>query len=165
MGGLPGTGKSTVAGAIGAAIGAPVIARDVVEASLWRSDVTAEHGSRPAANDLLITLADTFLDQGVNVVIDSVFGLAADRDRLAQVAAEHDTPFRLIECSCVDEEVHRTRLTGRRRGIEGWYELEWSDVEATRARYAAWDEQRLVLDAARPLDENVASALDYLQRG
>jgi hypothetical protein len=50
----------------------------------------------------------------------------------------------------------------RQRGIPGWRELDWSEVERVRSYYAPWDEERLILDAVKPLEENIAAALCYL---
>ena len=68
----------------------------------------------------------------------------------------------MIECICSDEAVHHARLNVRQRGIPGWHELDWSDVEHVKAYYAAWDEERLILDAVNSLEENIAAALLYL---
>jgi hypothetical protein len=43
------------------------------------------------------------------------------------------------------------------------YQLDWSEVERVRAHYAPWDEERLILDAVNPLEENIAAALRYLR--
>jgi predicted kinase len=163
VGGLPGTGKSTLADAIGQRLALPVVAKDIVEASLWRSGVGAEHGSWRAANDLLVTLADTFLGQGLDgVVLDAVFRIADDRQALRDLAASRGVRFVLIECICSDEAAHRQRIEGRRRDIPGWYELSWADVESVRARYEPWEDARLVLDASDAFEQNLERALAAL---
>jgi hypothetical protein len=53
-------------------------------------------------------------------------------------------------------------LAGRQRGIPGWHELDWAEVERVRAYYALWTEERLILDALNPLEDNIAAALRYL---
>jgi predicted kinase len=160
-GGLPGTGKSTLARSLGDRLDALVVNRDVIEASLWRSGVAHGVESRRAANDLLLTLAGDALGQGRSLIIDSVLGEAKRREQLQAVAVAGGVACRLIECVCSDDALHRSRIEGRERGIEGWYELEWSDVVATRARYQSWPEQRLVLDAVEPFNSNLEVALDY----
>ena len=37
-----------------------------------------------------------------------------------------------------------------------------SEVERVKAYYAPWNEERLILDAVHPLEENIAAALRYL---
>jgi predicted kinase len=161
IGGLPGTGKSTLAVALGDRLDALVINRDVIEASLWRSGIGHDDSARRAANDLLATLADDALGQGRSLIVDSVFGEVERRDQLLATAAAHGEACRLFECVCSNDAVHRSRIEGRRRGIEGWYELEWSDVLATRARYPERHDDRLVLDAVDPFESNLAAGLDY----
>ncbi len=63
-----------------------------------------------------------------------------------------------------DAATHRARLGRRRRGIPGWYELAWGDVEEAAGRYEPWTVEHLVLDAMRPLDDNVAALGAYLER-
>lgn len=162
VGGLPGTGKSTLADALAAPLDAAVFTKDRIEASLWRDGITAEHGSWAAAEHLLTTLAGEQLRRGQSAILDSVARRADSRAAWRDVAAEHRASFRLVECVCSDEELHRRRLVGRDRQIPGWYELSWADVEAARARAEPWPDERLVVDAARPLAENVAAALAYI---
>jgi hypothetical protein len=54
----------------------------------------------------------------------------------------------MTECS--DRQLHRSRVDGRERGIPGWYELDWSQVERSRA---SWDPDISVdvrIDTAEP---------------
>jgi predicted kinase len=169
MTGVPGTGKSAIADALGAALSAPVFARDVIEAGLWAGGLTSERGSGRAAYDVMTALADEELSLGQPVVLDSVATTETVRAAWRGVAAQHSVPMRVIECICSDGRVHRARLEARRRDIPGWYELTWSDVEDVQARYEAWpatpgDDDRLVLDAVDPLDENIAAALTFTRR-
>jgi hypothetical protein len=69
----------------------------------------------------------------------------------------------VVECVCSDEALHRARLSGRQRGIPGWHELEWSEVERVRSYYVPWDEPRLALDAVRPFEENLREAMRYVE--
>jgi predicted kinase len=162
VGGLPGTGKSTLASALGDAIGAPVFVKDVVEASLWRSGIGAEQGSWQVAEDLLTTLAGEQLARSGHAVLDTVARVAESRATWRALADSHASPFVVIECVCSDDSVHERRLEGRVRGIPGWYEVEWSDVVAAKQRWVPWTEDRLVLDAVDPADVNLARALEYV---
>ena len=40
---------------------------------------------------------------------------------------------------------------------------EWSDVEKVKQYYQAWDEDRLVLDMANPIDENLSRVKSYCE--
>jgi predicted kinase len=160
VGGLPGTGKSTLAAALGEELGFPVYTKDVIEASLWRSGVGSEQGSWQVAEDLLTTLAASQLAAGSGAVLDTVARKEESRATWRALAAAHGVPFVLIECVCSDEDLHRRRLDGRVRGIPGWYEVSWEDVAEAKRRWVPWTDDRLVLDAVDPADDNLRRALD-----
>jgi predicted kinase len=160
--GLPGTGKSTLSDAIAEQLQAPVLTKDRIEASLWRDGIKAEQNSWQIAENLLTTLAAEQLRRHQSVILDTVARSVTSRSSWRSLADELGARFRVIECVCGDEHVHRTRIESRDRGIPGWYELSWADVERVRRHYTNWTGEHLVLDAIRPLDENVTTALDYL---
>jgi predicted kinase len=161
--GLPGTGKSTLSDAIAERIQAPVLTKDRIEASLWRDGIKAEQNSWQIAENLLTTLASEQLRRHQSVILDTVARSVKSRSSWQSLADELGARFRVIECVCSDEHVHRTRIEGRERGIPGWYELSWKDVERGRQHYTNWTGDHLVIDAIRPLDENVTTALDSLE--
>ena len=80
-----------------------------------------------------------------------------------QLAAAHRARFAVIECVCSDEAVHRERVEGRRRGIPGWYELDWDRVAAGRRRYEPLAEPKVVIDAVEPLESNLARVRAWLE--
>jgi len=162
VGGLPGTGKSTLADALAASRGCPVFNKDRLEASLWRDGITAEQGSWDAAEHLLTTLAGEQLRRDQSAILDTVARRPDSRAAWRAIAEEFDARFRLIECVCRDRDLHRRRLEGRVRGIPGWYEVSWDQVERSRARGEPWVEEHLVLDAVEPFAANLAAARSYL---
>jgi hypothetical protein len=167
--GLPCTGKSSLAEAVGQKLAIPVFAKDWLEATLLR------HGFRPTGDhcpplgffgyELLTTLAERQLRLGQSAILDSVASTTTTRERWRALAASHAAGWRVIECVCSDPQTHRNRLASRRRAIPGWPELQWADVERVAASYAPWREPRLVLDAMYALEENLASALGYIASG
>ena len=73
--GLPGTGKSTLAKAVGRHPLIPVFAKDWLEATLLRSELVPSHPDKPlgsAGYQLLTTLAERQLLLGQSVTLDSV---------------------------------------------------------------------------------------------
>lgn len=161
--GLPGTGKSTLAEGLGRALGCPVFGKDWLEAALWRSGVGREQGSGWATYELLTTLAECQLRLSQSAILDCVAGREALRRQWRGLAARLGAHFRPVECVCADLSLHQIRLTGRQRGIPGWYELDWADVERVRAGYEPWETERLVLDLASPAADNLAAALAYVK--
>ena len=165
VGGLPGTGKSTLADELASHLHAPVFAKDRIEASLWRDGVHAEQGSWTIAEHLLTTLSGEQLRRGQSAILDTVGGSLDSRTTWRATAHEFGAAFRLLECVCSDVATHRSRIEGRVRGIPGWYELTWADVERSRSRHDAWPEDHLVLDAVAPFADNLALALQYTSLG
>jgi predicted kinase len=95
-------------------------------------------------------------------VLDTVARVAESRATWRALAAEHGAAFVLIECVCSDEAVHEGRLAGRVRGIPGWYEVSWSDVQDAKRRWVPWEDERLVLDALDSPESNRRRALTYV---
>jgi predicted kinase len=164
--GLPGTGKSQIAEALGRALAIPVFAKDWLEAALVRSGMGV-NDARPVplgaiGYELLTTLAQRQLTLGQSVILDSVASTTTIRDHWRTLATTYGARWYVIECICSDVVLHQARLAGRQRQIPGWPELEWAEVERVAARYAPWHEPRLTLDAVNPLAMNVALALAFV---
>lgn len=161
--GLPGTGKSHLAEATARALGWPVFVKDRLEAALWRSGIGREAGSGWAGYELLTVLAEGQLRAGQAAILDSVAGFERVRQTWRRLAGQYAAPFRAVECVCSDEALHRARLAGRQRGIPGWHELDWAEVERVRSTYEPWLEPHLTVDAACDLARNLATVLVYLK--
>jgi len=164
--GLPGTGKSTLAEAVGRELGIPVFAKDWLEGTLLRSGLkpTIEDKSLGFAGyELLTVLAERQLILGQSVILDSVAGTEPIRSIWRQLTRKYGADWRVIECICSDESLHRSRLRVRKRNIPGWHELEWSDIEKVKQYYSPWTNNCLVLDIVNPLDENLSKAKEYCE--
>jgi predicted kinase len=162
--GLPGTGKSAVAEAVGKHLCIPVFAKDWLEATLLRSELVASHPDKPlgfAGYALLTTLAERQLMLDQSVILDSVASTQSIRDTWYHLSRQYLAEWRVIECICSDESFHRTQLSKRERKIPGWHELEWSAVEKVRKYFVPWQEEHLVLDMMNSFDENFTKAIHY----
>ena len=163
---LPGTGKSTLAEALGTVLGIPVFAKDWLEATLVRSELKPTREEKPlgfAGYELLTALAERQLMLGQSVILDSVAASQAIRTAWRQLSDQYGADWRVIECICSNETLHRSRLSGRKRDIPGWHELEWSEVERVKRYYASWQGERLVLDMTNALTENLLKARTYCE--
>ena len=98
---------------------------------------------------------------GQSVILDSVASTQAIRNTWKELSKQYDADWRVIECICADESMHRSRLMTRKRNIPGWHELEWSDIEKVKQYYQSWDEDRLVLDMINSLEENFSRVKSY----
>ncbi len=154
--GLPGSGTSTLAGRVGAALPAPVLAVDAVERTL------RDHGLDPgvAGYAAVWALADTQLRLGLPVVIDAVNPVAAARQGWVELSERRRVPLRVVEVLCSDTAEHRRRVEARLAGDPG--AADWAYVEAKRAEYEPWIGPRLVVDTAFGGDGVLDAVLGYV---
>jgi len=164
--GLPGTGKSTLAEAVGKELGIPVFARDWMEATLLRCELhsTKEGTSLSwAAYELMTVLAERQLMLDQSVILDSVAATETLRGTWRQLSRQYGADWRVIECICSDVNLHRSRLKVRNRNIPGWHELKWSDVEKVKQYYRPWNDECLKLDMTNLYVENFSKATAYCE--
>lgn len=161
LSGLPGTGKSEIADAIGRARRAPVLSVDPIESAILEAGIEASFETGLAAYVVAERVADTALRAGLDAVVDAVNSVDPARDMWRRLAAKHAARLRIIECALADERAHRRRLAERDRGLR-LTEPTWVDVERRRVEWTPWPEPHLTLDAAEPIERNVELALRYV---
>jgi len=162
--GLPGTGKSSLAEAVGKELGIPVFAKDWLEATLLRCGLKPIIEERPlgfAGYELMTVLAERQLILGQSAILDSVAGTETIRGTWRQLSRKYGADWRVIECHCSDEYLHRSRFKIRERDIPGWHELEWYDVEKAKRYYRPWSDECLKLDMTNLYSENFSKAKVY----
>lgn len=164
LAGLPGSGKSTVATALGRELRAPVLAVDAAEAAMWRAgiDPSQRYEVGLAAYGVVQALAAEMLDTGLTVVVDAANLVEPARAAWRELSASRHVPLRWIEVVCSDAGEQRRRLERRGTRYAGFKEPTWADVLARAVE--PWQDDRLVLDAVRPLDQLIADALTHLVR-
>jgi predicted kinase len=165
--GLPGCGKSTIAEALARELGIPVFAKDWLEASLrlagLQENAACAERLPYAGYELLHSLAQRQLHLGQSVILDSAASFGSIRERWQNLARDYGVQWRLIECICSDEDLHRQRLTGRDRGIPGWHEFGFEEVIRVRKHYQPPVDDRLTLDAVQLVEDNIQAALKYIR--
>ena len=161
--GAPGTGKSTLASAAGAHLGAAVLGWDWVMASMTRfAELQATfRGMQPEPYidigwSIMWNLATAQLRDGRSAVLD---GLArpAQVTRTRELAADEGATCIVVATVCSDVGLHRARIEGRTRAIPGWHELTWEHVEEILTTWVDPEGVDLRLDAADDLAGNVRS--------
>lgn len=162
MAGLPGSGKSTVAAALGRALAAPVLSVDPIESAMWRAGVGSDQPTGYAAYVVADAIARETLALGLTVVIDAVNAVEAARGQWRRLAADTPVPLRFIEVACSDENLHRARIESRVRELAGHERTSWDTVIARRAEWEPWNDERLVLDSAGDAAPNTERALRYV---
>ncbi|MCC6675487.1 MAG: AAA family ATPase, partial [Thermomicrobiales bacterium] len=123
--GLSGSGKSTVAAALGRCTGATVFASDAVRKELagldpdqpagaeWQGGIyTGDWTAR--TYDRLLELANRTLDQGRSAIVDATFLDNEQRERFVAAARERDLPA-VIVWTELDDETARIRIEQRAR--------------------------------------------------
>ena len=163
MGGLPGSGKSTVADGISRALGCPMLSVDPLDAAMKRAGIDDALTGR-AAYGVAEAAADEQLRLGHSVIIDAVNPVEPARLMWRMLAAKHGVPMRVVVCLCRDVDLHRVRVEARVRNIAGFPELTWDRVVRRMANHDPWTDEHLLLetDAATP-DELIARAVAYLR--
>jgi predicted kinase len=160
--GLPGSGKSTIADALGRRLGCAVLSVDPIEAAMWRCGITPSFETGVAAYEVAAVVAAHQLQLGLPVIVDAVSPLEIAREMWRDAARRAGSNVRVLEVICSDSDLHRRRLAGRTRDISGFPEPSWDDVLARADEWEAWLDERLVLDSSQPLADNVERALRFL---
>jgi predicted kinase len=117
-------------------------------------------GHREVGWSILNALARAQLQRGSSVVLDGV-ARSPQIAQCRQTAHELSAELVVVMTQCSDREVHRMRVEGRQRAIPNWYELSWSQVQATLAHWETPDDVDLLLEATDRWEENVIRLHDF----
>ncbi|MFF2463632.1 AAA family ATPase [Streptomyces mirabilis] len=161
IGGLPGTGKTTLAQLLAARLGAVHVRVDTIEQAIVRSGL-ARHPVRPAGYVVGYALAQEHLRQGLTVIAESVNPLAVTRDAWRDAAVRAGVPATEVELVCSDPAEHRHRVTSRSVDIPDLPLPCWQQV--VEQVYEPWDREHIVLDTAgQGPEESLATLLRRLE--
>jgi predicted kinase len=160
--GPPGTGKSTLARAVGARLGWPAVDKDDVKDVL--DGRTPESGR--FAYEVMLRVARTQLRQGLSVVCDSPLlrGVYVQAHRIAD---ETGARLVVVECRCSDEAIWRARIQARQAlDLPAHHATTWATVLAWRARATdaeyPIDVPHLIVETAGP-DDTTEQVLEWLR--
>ena len=156
IGGLPATGKTTIATHLAREVHAAFVRVDTIEqAILGDTQLTQPLG--PVGYIIGYAIAGDQLRNGLSVVADSVNPLAVTRAAWRHVAGRHDANVVEVEVVCSDPAEHRRRAETRIVDIPDLRLPTWQNI-LDRA-YEAWDSPRIVVDTATAAANECVAAI------
>ena len=159
IGGVPGTGKTTLANELSRILNIPAFSKDELEAAIARKGLSSNKEMKGVGYEIMSTLAKRQLKNDSSAIFDFI----ASGKRTAELWPDlNRIKYKFIECVCSNQETHKKRINSRVRNIEGWYELKWEDVLEIEKIYEPLRHDGLVIDSINDLAENTAKALKYV---
>ena len=173
VGGLIGAGKSTLAGAVGALLGLPVIDSDRTRKALAGAQPTDQapmEAYTPAFTartfDEVFRRADLVMASGRGVILDATFRDRALRQRARALADRYQRAFHFVEAVC-DDATLRARLRTRAAGASVSDATE-DLLDRIRHEFEPVIELRpgehVSVDTTRPLSEQLDALRNALER-
>ena len=165
IGGLPGTGKTTIARRLAARRAAIYLRIDVIEQAIRLAGVLAGDVG-PAGYGVANALAASNLANGLTIIADCVNPVRESREGWRTTAARVPTTLLEVKVVCSDPAEHRRRIETRETDIEGLILPAWHEV--LERDYVPWEEPHLVIDTASVtpdraiaiIEQQMALALD-----
>jgi predicted kinase len=160
FGGLPGTGKTTIARELACQLGAMHVRIDSIEQAIRDSPMVSQ-----PLNDtgyrVAYAIAEDNLRLGRTVIADSVNPLPLTRDAWIGVADRAHVGAAEVEVICSDPQQHRQRVETRRTDISGLRLPTWEEVVSRK--YEPWEREHIVIDTTgRRVAENVQELREAL---
>ena len=149
VGGLPATGKTTVARALAAGLRAAYVRIDSIETAISRAEGQFEKTNGwdlPPGYLVGYDVAADQLRNGLDVVAESVNPLLVSRDAWRDTGIRAGARVIEVEVVCSDLDEHRRRAETRVLDVAGLANPTWEQI--TKREYAIWDRDRVVVDTA-----------------
>jgi predicted kinase len=155
--GKPGTGKSTLANALGRRLRAAVIDKDDIKDVLDRRYRDEHVGG--LTYEVMLRIADRCLSQGIHVICDSPLTFPDLHRSALEIAARHGVPVKTVRLRCLDE--WRRRVESRRGQETPEHRVtSFDDPQLFHEEgYGIADE--LVIDTSKPIEEVVEAVLSF----
>jgi predicted kinase len=165
VGGLPATGKSTIAGALAKRTSTPYLRVDRIEQTIvaWSA---LSHPLGPVGYAVAHALAREQLELGLDLIVECVNPTAQTRD--AWVGTAEAAGAVLVEVAvCSDEDEHRRCAETRSSDVDGLVKPAWTAI--VDREYGPWLRRPLVVDSATTsLDraaQRIASRMASAEQG
>ncbi|EJB02434.1 putative kinase [Rhizobium leguminosarum bv. trifolii WSM597] len=157
FGGLPGSGKTTVARALAKRLGAVYVRVDTIEQAIRVSGGDPVGDIGPAGYVVAYGVAEDNLTLGRVVIADSVNPLRITRDAWLAVAARSGVLAVEVEVICSDKIEHRRRAETRKTDVGGLVKPTWQ--ETVEREYDDWGQRPIIVDTAAKDVPEIVEAL------
>ena len=156
VGGLPATGKSTVATALARRTSTAYLRVDRIEQAIvaW-SELT--HPVGPVGYAIAHALAREQLELGLDVIVECVNPTALTRDGWVGTAEAADAELVEVEVICSDADEHRRRAEVRSSDVDGLVKPTWTAI--LEREYEPWHRRPLIVDSATTSPDNAAQTI------
>jgi predicted kinase len=148
FGGLPASGKTTLARHLAKEIGATYIRIDSIEEAILKFNKL----EGPEGYEAAYALAADNLENGISVVADSVNSIEITRSAWRNIAETRGIEFKEIYITCSNKEEHKKRLIERTKNSKSIRKLLWKDVE--NREFENWDSAFLFDTAFKCISES-----------
>jgi predicted kinase len=156
LGGLPATGKTTIARELARLIDAVHVSIDSIEQAITESRI-APDSIGDAGYRVGYAVAEDNLRLGRTVIADSVNPWPLTREAWLRVANRAQVAVVEVEVECSDPAEHRRRVEERFGDLPDLPALTWQDV--LDRDYHLWAREHLVIDTAGRTIEQCVSVL------
>jgi predicted kinase len=173
VGGLSGSGKSTIARELAATLGVTVLETDAIRHELLgTSELDARYGegnytleNREQVYDELFGRAQNLLRHRLSVILDATFLDPRHRHAVRSMAHEQGAALVSFHCHCAPA-VARGRIVARQHAGRSKSEArpDIYDRQLQLAADASWPEDAISMDTEKTVDENLKRCLAALMQ-
>jgi predicted kinase len=159
--GLPGTGKSTLAGSLARELHMPLLCIDDVVGDVPENPGISFWDSKVA---VLLRLTEVQLELGLSVIVDSVF-MNMDRNHAQELARKYGARFCPIYVFISDDNVWEQRVDARYDEMNNQDVATWDRIQHQRERFRPWEQgTALFIDSLDSFDRNYEAVLDFVTK-